>query len=58
MGYFLTGIFVVSGFALPAVLAHVGSLKYEAMGLSIAGGLIVYGTILGYLHKFYIKEDY
>jgi len=57
LGYFLTGVFVVSGFALPAVLTHIQIIAWQALILSLAGGLIVYGTILAYLHKYYNTTD-
>eukprot|EP00028_Trichosphaerium_sp_Am-I-7-wt_P011721 CAMPEP_0168539448 /NCGR_PEP_ID=MMETSP0405-20121227/21835_1 /TAXON_ID=498012 /ORGANISM="Trichosphaerium sp, Strain Am-I-7 wt" /LENGTH=107 /DNA_ID=CAMNT_0008569015 /DNA_START=54 /DNA_END=377 /DNA_ORIENTATION=+ len=55
-GFFLTGIFVVSGLALPSVLAHLTIIKTTALFLGLAGGLIVYGTILTYLHCFHGKK--
>ncbi|KAJ3105765.1 Vacuolar protein sorting-associated protein 55 [Phlyctochytrium planicorne] len=51
-GYFITSFFVVSGFALPLVLSHSGMISSVAMYLSLGGGLLIYATILGYLHFF------
>ncbi|KAI9007782.1 vacuolar protein sorting 55 [Hyaloraphidium curvatum] len=51
-GYFLTSIFVVSGFGLPVVLAHAQIITFTAMILSFVGGVMVYSTILGYMHFF------
>ncbi|KAI8992134.1 vacuolar protein sorting 55 [Mycotypha africana] len=51
-GQFITGIFIVTGFCLPSVLAHNEIITYPAMGMSIAGGLLVYGTIIAYTHFF------
>lgn len=42
----MTAIFVVSGLAIPAVLAHVRIIQLGALFMSIAGGIVVYGTIL------------
>ncbi|KAI8914952.1 hypothetical protein PhCBS80983_g05940 [Powellomyces hirtus] len=56
-GYFVTSFFVVSGLGLPYVLSHAGIIAPEAMYLSIAGGLLVYGTILGYIHAFITAEE-
>jgi len=58
-GYFLTGVLVVSGFGVPAVLAHSGMMQPPALVLAILGGLIVYGSILLYLHFFHrqMSED-
>ncbi|KAL1413811.1 Vacuolar protein sorting-associated protein 55 [Vanrija albida] len=47
-GRFLTGVLVATGFALPVVLQHSQLIKPEACWMSIAGGLLVYGTILVY----------
>ncbi|TPX65489.1 hypothetical protein SpCBS45565_g05137 [Spizellomyces sp. 'palustris'] len=56
-GYFITAFFVVSGFGLPVVLAHANKIAFEAMILSFTGGLLVYGTILGYVHFFVTVEE-
>ncbi|KAI9346927.1 vacuolar protein sorting 55 superfamily [Obelidium mucronatum] len=55
-GYFLTSVFVVSGFGLPLTLAHSGLITTMAMYLSLSGGLLIYFTILGYL-KFFVTVD-
>eukprot|EP01114_Cavostelium_apophysatum_P013225 TRINITY_DN314_c0_g1_i1.p1 TRINITY_DN314_c0_g1~~TRINITY_DN314_c0_g1_i1.p1 ORF type:complete len:134 (-),score=12.77 TRINITY_DN314_c0_g1_i1:48-449(-) len=57
MGYFLTGFLVISGFGIPAVMAHSQVIRYEALLLALAGGLIVYATILIYLHMFHKKHE-
>eukprot|EP01125_Pyxidicula_operculata_P008291 TRINITY_DN2796_c0_g1_i1.p1 TRINITY_DN2796_c0_g1~~TRINITY_DN2796_c0_g1_i1.p1 ORF type:complete len:130 (+),score=9.47 TRINITY_DN2796_c0_g1_i1:150-539(+) len=56
VGYFLTGVCVVSGFALPGVLTHMGLMDQNAMYMGLGGGLIVYGSILVYLHCFHKPE--
>ncbi|KAJ3181241.1 Vacuolar protein sorting-associated protein 55 [Geranomyces variabilis] len=56
-GYFITSFFVVSGVGLPYVLSHAEIIRPEAMFLSVAGGLLVYGTILGYVHAFITAEE-
>ena len=43
-GRFLTAIIVVSGLALPLVLAHSEVIHPVACWMSIAGGVLVYGT--------------
>ncbi|KAI8611295.1 vacuolar protein sorting 55 [Chytriomyces sp. MP71] len=55
-GYFITSLLVVSGFGLPLVLAHSELITSTAMYLSLAGGLLIYFTILGYL-KFFVTVD-
>mmetsp|Transcript_18878 Transcript_18878/g.26391 ORF Transcript_18878/g.26391 Transcript_18878/m.26391 type:complete len:135 (+) Transcript_18878:95-499(+) len=58
VGYFLTGVCIVSGFALPLVLAHVDVINFRALLLSLAGGIIVYVAMLVFLHKFLPKSEY
>ena len=44
MGYFLTGALLMTGIALPIVLAHTGIITGTAAVLTLCGGLLVYGT--------------
>ncbi|KAI8806754.1 vacuolar protein sorting 55 [Cladochytrium replicatum] len=55
-GYFLTSFFVVSGFGLPLVLAHADKITVPAMVMSFLGGVMIYGTIMGYVH-FFVTQD-
>ncbi|KAG8967945.1 Vacuolar protein sorting-associated protein 55 [Tulasnella sp. 419] len=55
VGRFITSIIVVTGFALPLVLAHAEVIKPTASVMSIVGGGLVYGTILAYSQVF--KQD-
>ncbi|RCH90703.1 Vacuolar protein sorting-associated protein 55, partial [Rhizopus stolonifer] len=50
--HFITGIFIVSGFCLPFVLAHAEVITTPAMIMSTLGGALVYGTIVAYAHFF------
>ncbi|KAF8163322.1 vacuolar protein sorting 55, partial [Crassisporium funariophilum] len=56
LGRFITSMFVVTGFALPVVLAHSNIIDSKACAMSIAGGGLVYGTILAYSAAF-SQED-
>jgi hypothetical protein len=56
-GYFLTGALVVSGFGVLAVLRHANKIETPAMVLAMMGGLIVYATILLWLHFFHNRKD-
>ncbi|KAI9204202.1 vacuolar protein sorting 55 [Polychytrium aggregatum] len=56
-GYFITSFLIVSGFGIPFVLAHAGKITVPAMILSFSGGLIVYATILGYVHFFVTVDE-
>ncbi|CAK9780133.1 vacuolar protein sorting 55 [Cutaneotrichosporon oleaginosum] len=47
-GRFLTGVLVATGFGLPIILEHSDVIQPGACWMSIAGGLLVYGTILVY----------
>ncbi|THH33842.1 hypothetical protein EUX98_g251 [Antrodiella citrinella] len=52
LGRFITSTIVVTGFALPLVLAHSEIIKPAACAMSIVGGALVYGTILAYTAAF------
>ncbi|TDL27498.1 vacuolar protein sorting 55 [Rickenella mellea] len=55
LGRFITSLIVVTGFALPLILAHAEVIKPAACIMSIIGGGLVYGTILAYTAAF--KQD-
>uniref|UniRef100_A0A8H7Y589 Vacuolar protein sorting 55 n=1 Tax=Psilocybe cubensis TaxID=181762 RepID=A0A8H7Y589_PSICU len=52
LGRFITSIFVVTGFALPIVLAHSNVIDPKACAMSITGGGLVYATIIAYSAAF------
>ncbi|KAF9464725.1 vacuolar protein sorting 55 [Collybia nuda] len=56
LGRFITSIIVVSGVALPIILAHSEVINPKACVMSIVGGGLVYGTILAYSAAF-SQED-
>ncbi|KAI9633774.1 vacuolar protein sorting 55 [Dioszegia hungarica] len=47
-GRFVTGMLVTTGLSLPLLLAHSELIQPAACWMSIAGGGLVYGTILVY----------
>lgn len=51
-GHFLTGSLVVTGFAMPLIFQHAQIIEPAACWMSIAGGSLVYGTILVYAGAF------
>ncbi|KAK0197055.1 vacuolar protein sorting 55 [Armillaria mellea] len=55
LGRFITSLVVITGFALPVVLAHSDVITKSACVMSIIGGGLVYGTILAYSAAF--KQD-
>ncbi|KIY43414.1 vacuolar protein sorting 55 [Fistulina hepatica ATCC 64428] len=57
LGRFITSIIVVTGFALPVVLAHSEVITTSAGIMSIVGGGLVYGTILAYSAAFRQDES-
>ncbi|EPQ58110.1 vacuolar protein sorting 55 [Gloeophyllum trabeum ATCC 11539] len=57
VGRFLTSVIVVTGFALPIVLAHSEVIRPAACVMSIIGGGLVYGTILAYSAAFRQEES-
>jgi len=54
---FITSVFVITGFALPIVLAHSDIIDSRACAMSIAGGGLVYGTIMAYAAAFNQEES-
>jgi len=52
LGRFITATIVVTGFALPLVLAHSEVIRPGACAMSIVGGSLVYGTIQAYSAAF------
>ena len=57
VGYFITSFFVVSGFGLPLVLYHGNLIEFGAMMLSLSGGVMIYGTVVGYIKYFAITNQ-
>lgn len=57
LGRFITSVVVVTGFALPIVLAHSEIITPTASIMSIAGGGLVYGTIMAYTRVFRQEQD-
>ncbi|KAF8636649.1 hypothetical protein AX17_003456 [Amanita inopinata Kibby_2008] len=57
VGRFITAMIVVTGFALPIVLAHSEIINSKACVMSIIGGGLVYGTILAYTAAFTQEES-
>lgn len=57
-GRFLTSFLLTSGVALPVTFAHNGLIKIPAMIMSLAGGAIVYGSIVTFGAIFYEPEGY
>jgi len=58
MGYFLTAVLLVSGFALPSVLAHCNVIVVGALLLSLGGGVIVFASLIAYIHFFHKQDEY
>jgi len=56
-GRFITSLTVVTGFALPLILAHAQIIRPAACVMSIIGGALVYGTILAYTAAFNQGEE-
>ena len=44
--------------ALPAVLAHSDIIRIPAMVMSIAGGLLIYGTIISFGMFFQEEQEF
>ncbi|WFD40022.1 Vacuolar protein sorting-associated protein 55 [Malassezia japonica] len=56
-GNFLTGMLLMTGVALPIMLAHTDIIAPAAAGLSLAGGTLVYGTMVVYAAFFHTPDD-
>ncbi|KAH7103911.1 vacuolar protein sorting 55 [Auriculariales sp. MPI-PUGE-AT-0066] len=57
LGRFITSIVVVTGFALPVVLAHSEIINKTASVMSVVGGGLIYGTIMAYTAVFRQEQD-
>ncbi|KAJ5902446.1 Vacuolar protein sorting-associated protein 55, partial [Penicillium taxi] len=57
-GRFMTGFLVLTGIALPVVLAHSGAIEIPAMIMSIVGGLLIYITIISFSMFFQEQEEF
>lgn len=53
----MTSFFVVSGFGIPWVLYHADLITPAATILSLFGGVLIYGTVMGYLWCFKMDND-
>ncbi|KAI1332070.1 vacuolar protein sorting 55 [Xylariaceae sp. FL0255] len=58
LGRFCTGFLVVMGIALPFVLAHSHLISYGAMAMCVAGGLLIYGTIVSFGLFFQEEQEF
>lgn len=57
VGFFLTGALIISGFALPAVLAHSQVMTYGALGFALGGGIVTYASIVIFVKLQLQKSD-
>ncbi|VVT57184.1 uncharacterized protein SAPINGB_P005576 [Magnusiomyces paraingens] len=57
-GRFFTGFLVLSGVALPIVLAHNNIIGTPAMIMSLVGGSLIYLTIITFRSFFHEPEDF
>eukprot|EP01107_Rhizomastix_libera_P014434 TRINITY_DN4622_c0_g1_i1.p1 TRINITY_DN4622_c0_g1~~TRINITY_DN4622_c0_g1_i1.p1 ORF type:complete len:134 (-),score=29.53 TRINITY_DN4622_c0_g1_i1:37-438(-) len=56
-GFFLTAILIVSGIGFPLILLHAKVIDVGNMIMSLAGGVVIYGTVILYAHFFSVKEE-
>eukprot|EP01101_Sappina_pedata_P000751 TRINITY_DN10941_c0_g1_i1.p4 TRINITY_DN10941_c0_g1~~TRINITY_DN10941_c0_g1_i1.p4 ORF type:complete len:134 (+),score=36.76 TRINITY_DN10941_c0_g1_i1:87-488(+) len=57
LAMFLTGALITSGFGIPVVLLHGRVIEPNSMALSLSGGILVYGSLIAYLHFFESKSE-
>ncbi|KAG9245299.1 vacuolar protein sorting 55 [Calycina marina] len=57
-GRFCTGFLVAMGIALPVILAHSELIRVPAMIMSIAGGVLIYGTIISFGMFFQEEQEF
>lgn len=55
---FITSIFLVSACALPIIFAHNDMITHSAMYMSLAGGSLIYGTIVAFGSIFAVQDEY
>ncbi|KAI1262576.1 vacuolar protein sorting 55 [Xylariaceae sp. FL1019] len=58
LGRFCTGFLVVMGIALPVLLTHAGLMAVPAMIMCIAGGLLIYATIISFGMFFQEEQEF
>jgi hypothetical protein len=57
-GSFITAVLIFSGLSLPAVMAHAGVIRLEAFVLTFIGGIIVYSSIVVYVHSYLMADPF
>jgi len=57
VAYFLTGVFLASGFGIPFIMKHALVIELWPALLSLAGGLLIYGSIELYLRYFHTQKE-
>ncbi|KOS14916.1 hypothetical protein Malapachy_0719 [Malassezia pachydermatis] len=57
-GYFLTGLLLMTGVALPLMLAHTSIITGTAALLSLGGGVLIYGTMMTYGAFFHTPDEF
>lgn len=55
---FFTGFLIVSGIAIPILLAHSGVIQTGALVMSVIGGLIIHSVLISYTHFFRTDTDF
>ncbi len=58
VAFFLTGILVTCGFALPALLTRGGVMAWQSAIMSVAGGLIVYSAVIMFIKSQFSGNDH
>ncbi|WFD30051.1 Vacuolar protein sorting-associated protein 55 [Malassezia sp. CBS 17886] len=56
-GHFLTGALLMTGVALPLLLAHTGLVASTAAFMALSGGALIYGTMVAYATFFHTPDE-
>lgn len=57
LGKFLSGLFASSALLFPLILFHVRIINLISLLLTLSGGVLIYGTVVGFTSYFEKDEE-